>query len=91
MAKKKPTIKELQQQIDELNESLKRERADAANVRRRADDERMRLAATFKAMTVKELLPAIDNFERAMMQADDNDFAKGMSGIQKQFMQMIET
>jgi len=87
---KKPTIKELEAQIAELNDALLRERADSANVRRRAEEERVKLASFFKAATVQELLPIIDNFDRAMTLADDSDFAKGIAGIQKQFAQALE-
>lgn len=74
----------------QLNEALLRERADAENVRRRAENERAALANFFKGSAVKELLPIIDNFERAMQQADDSEFAKGVSGIHKQFLQTLE-
>jgi molecular chaperone GrpE len=86
----KKVAEELAAENAQLNESLLRERADAENVRRRADQERTQLASFFKASAVKELLPAIDNLERAMQQADDSEFAKGVLGIHKQFMQALE-
>jgi molecular chaperone GrpE len=63
---KKPTIKELEDKIAELTEALQRERADALNLKRRTDEERTKLAGFYKAMVIQDLLPAIDNLERAI-------------------------
>ena len=94
---KKPTIKELEQQLSDASEALLRERADAANVRRRADEERVKLAGYFKASVVKELLPALDNLERALKSQQDeakangaDDFQKGVATTYKQFVASIE-
>jgi molecular chaperone GrpE len=66
---KRPTIKELEQQIGELTEALQRERADAQNLRRRTEEERAQLTDFYKAMVLRELLPALDNLERALKHA----------------------
>lgn len=63
---KKPTVKELEQKIGELTQALQRERADAENLRRRSQEEKARLGEFYKAMIVQELLPALDNLERAL-------------------------
>ncbi len=77
---------ELQAQVNELNEALLRERADTANVRRRAEDEKLKLGGYYKSLVVKELLPIIDNFERGMKLAgSEDDFKKGIAAIYKQF------
>ena len=57
---------ELQQQIAELTEALQRERADVMNIRRRHDEQIASLKTTLKAHVIKDLLPVVDNFERAM-------------------------
>jgi molecular chaperone GrpE (heat shock protein) len=65
--KKKPAridVKALENEIEELTEALKRERADAINVRRRSEEERTKLGGFYKTMVVRELLPVIDNFDR---------------------------
>jgi molecular chaperone GrpE len=86
---KKPTIEELEQKVAELTEALQRERADAINVRRRTEEERGQMAGFYKAMVVRELLPALDNLERALKHAPndlaDHDYVKGVQGIVKQF------
>ncbi len=60
---------ELQAQIDQLTDALQRERADATNVRRRSEEERAKMAGFYKSLVVRELLPTIDNFERALKHA----------------------
>lgn len=94
-------LEQLQKQIDDLNAQLLRERADAMNVRRRAEEERMRLGSFYKALVVKEMLPAIDNFERAQaaakrsseqgtMSKEFADILKGMESIYRQFVGSLE-
>lgn len=56
----------VQQQLLELTEALQRERADSLNIRRRHDEQIAGLKTTIKAQVVRDLLPVIDNFERAM-------------------------
>jgi len=84
---KKPTVKE-------LTEALQRERADAENIRRRHTEEIMGLKAHVKASVVKDLLPVIDNFERALKHVpkdlESNDYVKGVQGVVKQFEKTLE-
>lgn len=88
---KKPTIAELEQKIGELTEALQRERADAENLRRRTQEEKSRLSEFYKAMVVQELLPALDNLERAFAhtpkELKDDDYIKGIRSVMKQFEQ----
>lgn len=75
--------------IQELTEALKRERADAVNLRRRHETEITALRSRVKANVVHDLLPVIDNFERALKhvpaELKDDDYIKGVQGIVKQF------
>lgn len=91
---KKPTIKELEQKIGELTEALQRERADAINIRRRHEQQINDLRNIVKAGVVKELLPVIDNFERALSHVpkdlENNDYVKGVQSIVKQFEKTLE-
>jgi len=86
---KKLTVAELQQQIGELTEALQRERADVINVRRRHDEQMASLRTMVKANVVRELLPVIDNFERALKHIPKelvgNEYVKGVQGVVKQF------
>lgn len=97
MTKKKPDLspasssgsKKLQGQIQDLTLALQRERADATNLRRRHEEEMASLRGRLKANTVRELLPVIDNFERALKYVpkdlENHDFVKGVQAIVKQF------
>ncbi len=86
---RKPNLTELEQKIGELTEALQRERADATNLRRRVAEERAQMGNFYKAMAVKELLPALDNLERGLAHAPkelaDSDYVKGISQVAKQF------
>lgn len=79
----------LQSQVAELTEALLRERADVTNVRRRHDEQIAGLKNTIKASVVRDLLPIIDNFERALkhVPADlaENEYIKGVQGVVRQF------
>ncbi len=86
---KKPTLADLQQQIGELTEALQRERADVTNVRRQHEEQITGLKDMVKATIVRQLLPVIDNFERALKhvpkELQSNEYVKGVQGVVKQF------
>lgn len=95
MAKpKKPSTEEYEQKIAELTEALQRERADVINVRRRHDEQITSLKSVVKASVVRDLLPVIDNFERALKhvpkELEKNDYIKGVQGVVKQFEKTLE-
>jgi molecular chaperone GrpE len=86
-------VLQLQQQLAALTEALQRERADAVNLRRRHDEQMASLKNVVKANVICELLPIIDNFERALKHVPetlaDNDYIKGVQGVVKQFEKTI--
>lgn len=86
---KKPTLKQLEQQVSELTEALQRERADSDNIRRHHEQQIAGLKQLVKANVVRELLPVIDNLERALKHVpkdlEANDYIKGVQGVVKQF------
>lgn len=86
---KKPTVKELEDQVAELTEALQRERADAMNQRRRHEEQYASLKTVVKAQVLGEMLPALDNLERALKHVpkdlENNDYVKGVQGVVKQF------
>jgi molecular chaperone GrpE len=92
--KKNPEIEKLETQITELTEALQRERADALNVRRRAEEDRSKLANFYKVMIIRDLLPAIDNLERALShtpkELTGHNYVKGVGGVVKQFEQAFK-
>jgi molecular chaperone GrpE len=89
-----PKIAEFEQQLAQLTEALQRERADAVNLRRRYEEQIASLQTLAKASVVRDLLPVIDNFERALKHVPqdlaDNDYVKGIQGIVKQFEKTLE-
>ena len=80
---------DLQAQVEELTAALQRERADATNIRRRHEEQISGLQSVVKAGVVRDLLPVIDNFERALRhvpkELEGNDYIKGVQGVVKQF------
>jgi molecular chaperone GrpE len=90
---KKPTLKELELHIAELTEALQRERADSENIRRRHDEQVASLKNLIKANVVREMLPVIDNLERALKHVpkdlDGNDYVKGVQAVVKQFEKVL--
>lgn len=91
---KSQKVRDLEQQVAELTEALQRERADATNVRRRAEEDRVKLGSFYKASVVRELLPVIDNFERSLKHVpkdlEDSDYVKGVRGVVKQFEDILK-
>ena len=75
--------------LEQLTEALQRERADAVNLRRRHEEEITRLRSSVKASVISDLVPVIDNFERALKHVPEdlsgNDYVKGVQGVVKQF------
>lgn len=89
MNKKPTTLAQLEQQVGELTEALQRERADSENIRRRHDEQLNTLKSVVKANLVRDLLPIIDNFDRALKHVpkdlENNDYIKGVQAVVKQF------
>lgn len=85
---------ELEQRLGELTDALQRERADAINLRRRHDEQLASLRTTVKASVVTDLLPVIDNFERALKhvpkELEGNEYIKGIQVIVRQFEKTLE-
>jgi len=86
-------IQVLNQQIVDLTDALLRERADAMNVRRRSEEDRAKMGSFYKSSVVRELLPVVDNFERALKHVPtdlvDNDYIKGVANVVKQFEEAL--
>ena len=85
-------VEALKAKAAETEDKLLRLRADFENFSRRTRQEKDELGNSVEAEFVKNLLPLIDNFERAMA-ADTTDvetFKKGMIMIQKQLMDALK-
>jgi molecular chaperone GrpE len=86
--------KKLEAKVSELTDALQRERADITNIRRRHDEQMSHLRNYAKAGVIRDLLPAIDNLERALKHApkdlENHDYVKGVSGVVKQFEKALQ-
>ncbi len=84
----------LQAQIAELTSALQRERADAENVRRRAESDKLQMASFYKVVILRDLLPAIDKLELGLKYApkelEGNEYIKGIQGVAKEFDKALE-
>jgi molecular chaperone GrpE len=83
---------ELRRERDALQDRLLRTAAEFDNYRKRMDRERRDLAEYAAADIVSELLPIIDNFERALQApsgSDEESFRKGIELIHKQMFDLL--
>ena len=91
----KPRVKtaDLLLKVDELTTALQRERADSENMRRRYDAQYASTQTAVKVNVIRELLPAIDNLERALAhvpkELEQDDYVKGVENIVKQFTKIL--
>jgi molecular chaperone GrpE len=81
---------ELRRERDVLQDRLLRTAADFDNYRKRVDRERRDLAEQTAGEAIKDLLPIIDNLERALQAAaEDDPLRKGVELIHKQMLEML--
>lgn len=87
-------LKEARAQAEELQQRLLRAQADFDNFRRRTVKEKEELAQYASSKLVTELLPVLDNFERALAAAqtgsEEQSFVKGVDMIFRQLTQVLE-
>lgn len=95
-AKKKPSKKDLAEQsaVEELTADLQRIQADFVNYKRRAEEDRIKSVSFGKQLLAQQLLPVIDNIERALKNVPedlkDNDYVKGIQAVAKQLQTSLE-
>ncbi len=89
--KKEEAYKE---QIEQLEDRVKRQMAEFENFRKRTDREKQAMFETGAKSVIEKILPVIDNFERgfATVEAEDeNDaFVDGMRKVYKQLMTELD-
>ena len=87
--------KELEARIAELEDKNLRMMAEFDNYRRRTNKEKLELMATAGERIFKEMLPLIDDFERALAVVDDEGvrliYQKFLSFLDKNDVHVIET
>ena len=78
-----------QKQIDDLKRQVSYAQSDFQNYRRRKDEEQRDIVRFAKSELIRELLPVIDNFERAMQAAEKTQsFEALIGGVNGTFKQM---
>ncbi len=82
-AAKEREMEGLKKQMEDLNNQYMRIAADFENFRRRTQKEKEDLEEQIKCNTIKELLPVVDNFERARSQIKPQTEAE--AGIHKSY------
>ena len=76
-----------EQKVEELTDRLKRTMAEFDNFRKRTEKEKSSMYIIGAKEIVEKILPVVDNFERGLAQApEDDSFAEGMKMIYKQMM-----
>lgn len=92
--KKDKKLEELQNEINALKDKNMRIAAEMVNTLRRKDEETNRLIKYSNESLITELLPVIDNFERALnVDATSNDiesYQKGMTMIYNSLKNILE-
>lgn len=83
---------ELEKQLTEKNEQFLRLAAEYANFKNRSQREKAEINVMAKSDILKELLPVIDNFERAGKDNTESfgDYKKGIELIYCQFTEIIK-
>ena len=76
-----------EQKVEELTDRLKRTMAEFDNFRKRTEKEKSSMYIIGARDIVEKMLPIVDNFERGLAQAPEDDpFAEGMKMIYRQMM-----
>lgn len=85
----KAQLKQEKEKSDEYYEHLKRNMAEFDNFKKRISKEKDMMYNTISANIVSELLPILDNFEKALnSETTDDSYKEGMTMI---YSQLIET
>ena len=85
-------VEKLKAELESKNDLLLRTAAEFDNFKKRTERERASVAEFAKANVIKELLPILDNIDRASaVEKDTPDYIKGIEMIVKQFEGIANT
>lgn len=94
--KSSSATQKLKSELEEMETLAKRVQADFQNYRRRSEEERSLVRGVAREEVIRKLLPVIDNFERALGQAENvpeglrgNEWVKGILAIEQQFKTLL--
>lgn len=85
-------IEELEKQVEEKDDKYKRLQAEYSNYMRRTQEEKQTVGIFANEKIITELIPVIDNMERAMDACidKDNDMYKGIELVHKQLIDCLK-
>jgi molecular chaperone GrpE len=84
-------LDELRREKDALQDRLLRTAADFDNYRKRMERERRELSDHIRADVLKDMLPIVDNFERALAAGTETEsFGKGVELIYRQMLDFLK-
>lgn len=82
------------EQIEELNDRVKRQMAEFDNFRKRTEKEKSMMFDMGARTVIEKILPVVDNFERGFTTVEDSDkddaFVQGMQQVYKQLMTELD-
>ena len=82
------------EQIEDLNDRLRRQRAEFDNFRKRSEKEKSQMFDMGARSIIEKVLPVVDNFERGLAavpeEQKDDAFVTGMDKIYKQLMTELD-
>ena len=88
--KLKAQLKEEKEKSDEYYEHLKRQMAEFDNFKKRISKEKDMMYNTISASVISELLPILDNFEKALnSESTDESYKNGMAMIYGQLIDAL--
>src|ERR687887_1515184 len=89
-----PEVEELRRQLDDKHDRLLRALADAENTRRRAQREREEFAKYATESLLRDLIPVLDNLDRALGAAraagTAANLVEGVELIQRELLKVLE-
>ncbi len=89
-SKKDAELEALRKELNAKNDQLMRTAAEFDNFKKRTERERASIAEFAKAGLIKQLLPILDNIDRASAADHDSaDYIKGVEMIVKQFEAIV--
>lgn len=87
-------LEQLRAQVSDFEDRWKRSAAEFANYRRRTEQERVALLRSANAGLILELLPVLDDLERALASVPtgeaESEWVKGARLVERKFRQILE-
>lgn len=91
---KKDKTDAYKEQIEQLEDRVKRQMAEFENFRKRTDKEKQAMFETGAKSVVEKILPVVDNFERGLAtvpaEKQEDPFVDGMNRIYKQLLAELD-